>query len=113
MSDSAVSAETKALLKDGIKPLENVRSELKDWHPGSDGKVLDLVHPSLFPLFYGKSRILPRDQVPLEKCAWSTGLGELVPEQCTCEESYSDNYQWYVWTRTRCALYIDHRQVAL
>lgn len=25
---------------------------LKDWHPGSDNRVLDLVHPSLYPLQY-------------------------------------------------------------
>lgn len=26
-----------------------------DWHPGSDGKVLDLVHPSLYPIVYGRT----------------------------------------------------------
>ncbi|KAI9023242.1 hypothetical protein DFJ74DRAFT_699223 [Hyaloraphidium curvatum] len=33
--------------------LEDVPEEKKDWHPGSDGQVLDLVHPSLFCLVYG------------------------------------------------------------
>ena len=27
----------------------------KDWHPGSNKQVLDLVHPSLYPLVYGKT----------------------------------------------------------
>ncbi|KAK2041000.1 hypothetical protein LZ31DRAFT_568317 [Colletotrichum somersetense] len=31
--------------------LENVQRHAEDWHPGSDGKVLDLVHPSLYPLY--------------------------------------------------------------
>lgn len=36
-------------------PLENVPDSEKDWHPGSDGLVLDLVHPSLYPIVYGRS----------------------------------------------------------
>ncbi|KAL7746244.1 hypothetical protein RI367_008385 [Sorochytrium milnesiophthora] len=33
-----------------------------DYHPGSDGKVLDLVHPSLFPYIHGASHVLrPHD----------------------------------------------------
>lgn len=35
--------------------LENVPDDAKDWHPGSDGKVLNLVHPSLYPVVYGES----------------------------------------------------------
>jgi hypothetical protein len=30
----------------------------KDWHPGSDGLVLDLVHPSLYCLVYGRTQAL-------------------------------------------------------
>jgi hypothetical protein len=30
----------------------------KDWHPGSNNQVLDLVHPSLFCLIYGMSRCI-------------------------------------------------------
>ncbi|BGP63401.1 hypothetical protein NBRC10512_000259 [Rhodotorula toruloides] len=32
-----------------------------DWHPRSNEHVLDLVHPSLFPLVYGKSLVLEAD----------------------------------------------------
>lgn len=39
--------------------LEDVPDNEKDWHPNSEGKVLDLVHPSLYPVVYGKS--LARD----------------------------------------------------
>jgi len=27
----------------------------KDWHPGSDGFVLNLVHPALYPIVYGRT----------------------------------------------------------
>ena len=38
-----------------MTPLENVPDSEKDWHPGSDGLVLDLVHPSLYPVVYGRT----------------------------------------------------------
>ncbi|KAF9009329.1 hypothetical protein BDZ89DRAFT_1143863 [Hymenopellis radicata] len=35
--------------------VEELEGEEKDWHPGSNNQVLDLVHPSLYPIAYGKS----------------------------------------------------------
>ncbi|KAH9264306.1 hypothetical protein BASA83_012198 [Batrachochytrium salamandrivorans] len=37
----------------GVAILEDVPDYKKDWHPGTDNMVLDLVHPSLFCLVYG------------------------------------------------------------
>ena len=53
-------------------------ARFKDWHPGSDGKVLDLVHPSLFPLLYGRSRILSSGIVELQDCTDFIGKGEVI-----------------------------------
>jgi hypothetical protein len=38
-----------------VSPLENVPDAEKDWHPGSNNQVLDLVHPSLYPIVYNRS----------------------------------------------------------
>ena len=38
-----------------VVPLESVPDSEKDWHPGSDGLVLNLVHPSLYPIVYGRT----------------------------------------------------------
>ncbi|KAG8944919.1 hypothetical protein FRC04_001360 [Tulasnella sp. 424] len=38
-----------------VKVLEDVPETQKDWHPRSDGQVLDLVHPSLYPIVYGRT----------------------------------------------------------
>ena len=38
-----------------MAPLEDVPDSEKDWHPGSNGLVLDLVHPSLYPIVYGRT----------------------------------------------------------
>jgi Protein of unknown function (DUF4246) len=80
-SDKAVSLATRSALQKAVGPLEDVPVELKDWHPGSDGKVLDLVHPSLFPLVYGKSKVLAVGEkvMSLEDFASRSGEGDVVP----------------------------------
>ncbi|KAG5641800.1 hypothetical protein DXG03_004166 [Asterophora parasitica] len=78
-SDTTVPPALQEALKAAVVSLENVPDRHKDWHPGSDGKVLDLVHPSLFPLVYGKSRILETSRVGLEDCITRCGEGETIP----------------------------------
>lgn len=50
-SRSLVSLDLRSRLLDQVKLLEI--SPHKDWHPGSNEQVLDLVHPSLFCVKYG------------------------------------------------------------
>ena len=38
-----------------MTPLEAVPDSEKDWHAGSNGLVLDLVHPSLYPIVFGRT----------------------------------------------------------
>lgn len=94
MSDTAVTPELKQALKDGVTPLENIPESRKDWHPGSDGKVLDIVHPSLCPLVYGRSRILSDKRVPLITCHEYSGGGDIIPMPKVESEYYSKNFQW-------------------
>ncbi|KAI0536264.1 hypothetical protein GGR58DRAFT_475769 [Xylaria digitata] len=75
-SDSVIPSSLAAQLKTAVKPLEDVPEHHKDWHPESENKVLDLLHPSLFPMVYGASRVLPYGKVPLRGCAEFTGKGE-------------------------------------
>src|SRR5271170_4892881 len=49
-SDCAISSSLKDALRVAVMPLEDVPSYRRDWHPGSNETVLDLVHPSLFPV---------------------------------------------------------------
>ncbi|KJA26105.1 hypothetical protein HYPSUDRAFT_36969 [Hypholoma sublateritium FD-334 SS-4] len=57
-SDSALPADYKTSLQNAVMAFEKkIPERLKDWHPGSDEKVLDLVHPSLFSPVYGRTRI--------------------------------------------------------
>ncbi|KAH9842485.1 uncharacterized protein C8Q71DRAFT_720028 [Rhodofomes roseus] len=54
-SDKLIPASLKAALVSAIAPLESMPDSQKDWHPGSDSKVLDVVHPSLYPVVYGRT----------------------------------------------------------
>lgn len=96
ISDTAVNHDTKMALQSSVFPLENVRDALKDWHPGSDGKVLDIVHPSLYPLIYGTSRVLRGSDVPLQNCVRYSGKGETVSslKHEDVPRGYSSKHQW-------------------
>jgi hypothetical protein len=56
-----------------------IEADEKDWHPGSGEKVLNLVHPSLFPLVYGRSKVLSTGVVGLDDCLESYGRGDVLP----------------------------------
>jgi hypothetical protein len=49
-SDTLVDGELRERLRAAVRVLEDVPEAERDWHPGSGGQVLDLVHPSLFCL---------------------------------------------------------------
>ncbi|MFC8370237.1 DUF4246 domain-containing protein [Streptomyces sp. NPDC057239] len=49
-SDTLVDDKLRSRLREAVRVLEQVPEAERDWHPGSDGQVLDLVHPSLFCL---------------------------------------------------------------
>ncbi|KAJ6524427.1 hypothetical protein DFH09DRAFT_1329481 [Mycena vulgaris] len=54
-SDRLISDGIAQRLKTAVRVLEDVPENQKDWHPGSNGQVLDLVHPSLYCIVYGRS----------------------------------------------------------
>ncbi|KAJ2912988.1 hypothetical protein MD484_g7416, partial [Candolleomyces efflorescens] len=114
-SDEAVPSVVKLGLQEAVKSLENVPKKLKDWHPGSDKKVLDLVHPSLFPMIYGKTKVLKIGEkaVGLHDSVKRCGEGEILqndeenPPRANATrkmgsstwkhlrvEAYSLKYQW-------------------
>ena len=95
-SDTIVPEALRLSLIDAIKPLEDVPEDRKDWHPGSNRKVLDLVHPSIYPLVYGKTCILPKSTVNLEEWQRHFGVGEeLQSEQdISGRREWSTRFQW-------------------
>lgn len=64
-ADNLVPNDLQHALKSAVLPL--LDQSPKDWHPGSDEKVLNLVHPSLYPAIYDKTRVLRHKQIPLDQ----------------------------------------------
>ncbi|KAF2474944.1 uncharacterized protein BDR25DRAFT_280572 [Lindgomyces ingoldianus] len=99
-TDSTIPAPIKEALKKAVARLENVPATQKDWHPGSDDKVLDLVHPSLFPLVYGRSRVLPTSTTTLEDCLQNIGKGEIVAKPQNTDDAL-ENLTWGIFSIPR------------
>ncbi|BDD57675.1 hypothetical protein MAP00_003021 [Monascus purpureus] len=92
-SDTAVPKDVQQALKEAAQPLEDVPEEQKDYHPNSDNQVLDLVHPSLFPVIYGRSRILSDGLIGRDDCFGYIGQGEVLKEPPLEERGLQDTYQ--------------------
>jgi hypothetical protein len=115
-SDTIISEDIRQSLKAAVRSLEDVPDIYKDYHPGSDGKVLDLVHPSLFPLIYGKSRVLENSLIGLYDCIQSCGKGVVVPirpdDECQLDRKSSREYNGWRRRRDEVAPYSTHFQVS-
>jgi Protein of unknown function (DUF4246) len=94
-ADGLISDALKAELRAAVQPL--LDAEPKDWHPRSDDKVLNLVHPSLYPLVYGKTPVLAEcGTVGLENCLASCGKGTPGKEG---QEVKIQGFQTWDWLR--------------
>ena len=102
-SDVAVSRELHDALNEAVNKFEEgIPDWQRDWHPGSEEKVWDLVHPSLFPLVYGVSRVLETGQTTLENCISLCGQGRITAEPTlfrtlyrdNLDKAYSKKFQW-------------------
>ncbi|KAH8812737.1 hypothetical protein F5884DRAFT_315906 [Xylogone sp. PMI_703] len=93
-SDTAVPEEIRGALKKAVRPLEDTPE--KDYHPGSNEKVLDLVHPSLFPLVYGRTKFLTDGVIGLDNFLARVGHGEVLHKEDEESEPspYSVKFQW-------------------
>lgn len=78
-SDTAISKELQQALKQTSLPLSNVPDHEKDYHPRSGQKVVDLIHPSLFPVIYCQTRVPPDRIIGLDDSIDSMGQGSTVP----------------------------------
>ena len=78
-SDSLVPDSLHRSLLTSFETLKADQADVPDWHPNSDDRVQNLVHPSLFPLVYNRTRAFQDEVVGVEDAIdeWS-GKGEVV-----------------------------------
>ncbi|KAH8918134.1 hypothetical protein BT69DRAFT_1338461 [Atractiella rhizophila] len=65
-SDTLIQFPLRSSFLSALKVLEDIPDTEKDWHPRSNHQVLDIVHPSLYPIVYGKTLHWP-SSVPLSE----------------------------------------------
>ncbi|KAJ7691589.1 hypothetical protein B0H17DRAFT_1159769 [Mycena rosella] len=88
LSDTLIPEDLTTALELAVKLLEDVPESDRDCHPGSDGRVLGLVHPSICPLVFYET--------------WGTDDDGKVttfkaPESCDVDISFlfiSERFQW-------------------
>lgn len=78
-SDTNVPTPLLEELKTATQVLESDIPELQFYHPGTMSKQRDLIAMALYPLVYGKSRILPDRTIRLDEALQYAGQGEVIP----------------------------------
>ncbi|KAI1451622.1 hypothetical protein F4805DRAFT_463601 [Annulohypoxylon moriforme] len=77
-SDTIIPSSLTRAFQASVKSLENAPKANKDWRPKFNKTILDVVSPSLYPVTYGITRVLPYGNVPLHNCASFAGEGEIT-----------------------------------
>ncbi|KAJ3373598.1 hypothetical protein GGF31_000439 [Allomyces arbusculus] len=75
LDDAVPTTVRTALVEQVATLLESVPDRCKDWHPRSNNQVLDLVHPSLFPLVYDRTLVVPDGDTAVSLDNWKLRLG--------------------------------------
>ena len=97
-SDSVVPTELHSALQYAFSRLQADQASNPDWHPNTGKTVQDLVHPSMYPLVYGRSLFHPEEVVGVEDAInkWA-GKGEVIPRRPEWgEEPTQRNWSFYV-----------------
>lgn len=97
-SDIGVPESFRQKLIAAVKPLEEVPVELQFFNPASKNKERDIVPIGLFPLVYGRSRVLRDRLVDVDDAIESAGQGEVIP--CPDEAGITrEDIAWRVTSR--------------
>jgi hypothetical protein len=104
-SDTLVPQDLNLALRGAFDRLQADQASRPDWHPNTNDIVQDLVHPSMYPLVYGRSLFLPDEVVGVDDAVekWA-GKGEPIPQpppsnahrrrNCPPPNYWSETYQW-------------------
>ncbi|CAI6087993.1 unnamed protein product [Clonostachys chloroleuca] len=79
-SDELVSKTLHQDIHASFRQLLADQAACPDWHPNSNDKVQDLVHPSMYPFIYGRSRFIHDEVVGIHNAMNFVGQGQIVPK---------------------------------
>ncbi|KAI0429081.1 hypothetical protein F5Y09DRAFT_311426 [Xylaria sp. FL1042] len=101
-SDTLIPPDLTNALRKGFDRLMRDQADSLDWHPRTDEKVLNLVHPSMYPLVFKSTKVLQDEVVGVADAVdkWA-GKGAVICDQPESDswtdvplEYWSDDYQW-------------------
>lgn len=92
-SDRAVSHTIQTSIRQAARELGNIHMAQRDSRPDSKGQILDLTDPSLYPLVYGRTRVLPDYTIGLDDCIANCGKGDIIPLRSTDETVLPGQHQ--------------------
>ncbi|KAF5011169.1 hypothetical protein FDECE_2694, partial [Fusarium decemcellulare] len=80
-SDSLIGCALHNELRAAFAKLKDDQKDDPDWHPRTDEMVRNLVHPSLYPFVYGRSRVFQDEVVGVDDAIdrWA-GKGDIIPQ---------------------------------
>ncbi|KAI1433153.1 hypothetical protein GGR50DRAFT_688475 [Xylaria sp. CBS 124048] len=101
-SDVLIQPALADILRAAFDRLKKDQADSPDWHPRTDEKVLNLVHPSMYPLVYKSTRLFQEEVVGvMDAIENMAGKGAVLrnhtnndAESGVPSEFWSDNYQW-------------------
>ncbi|TVY78455.1 hypothetical protein LSUE1_G006514 [Lachnellula suecica] len=95
-SDKLVSPNLQSELRKAFDELKADQKVSPDWHPNSSDMVQDLLHPSMYPLVYGRSKVLQEEVVGVNDAIdkWA-GKGEVI-EKDIYQPSQNDRFRYGV-----------------
>jgi hypothetical protein len=97
-SDGLVSPELHSALREAFSTLQADQASRPDWHPNTHETVQDLVHPSMYPLVYGRSSFLPQEVVGVDGAVDKfAGKGEVIPKRPGWEEELTKEKGYRTW----------------
>ncbi|KAK4227016.1 hypothetical protein QBC38DRAFT_536759 [Podospora fimiseda] len=101
-SDVLVTDELKKSLRDAFSRLQADQISNPDWHPNTNETVQDLVHPSMYPLVYGRSRFFEAEVVGVDDAIdkWA-GKGDVIPQGKWGEDSTKREQNVFMWYMRR------------
>ncbi|KAJ3459762.1 hypothetical protein MRS44_015835 [Fusarium solani] len=96
-SDSYIENSLHDKLMQAFDALRADQGDNVDWHPRSNDMVQDLVHPSMYPFVYGRSKFIQEEVVGVHDALDHVGKGATVPKDEQPESDrvfWSTTYQW-------------------
>ncbi|KAI1749122.1 hypothetical protein F4782DRAFT_514666 [Xylaria castorea] len=101
-SDGFIPPTLTNALRNAFERLKKDQEGFQDWHPGTDEKVLNLIHPSMYPLVFKSTKCFRNEVVGVaDAVAKWAGKGTVTSNEnrrnglsIVPPEFWSEDYQW-------------------